>query len=405
MSETAAETTADGTLASTGCFRIFFAGVTSEGVLDYIDQSGENGGFNSAVTQLSPLTLQPNHLNLSQTQDGYLGILTVNADSGTLTYIHENRDSNTPARFSDPLDLGLPNGVSGCLDTAMVNGVTGRLNVFLTSKDADNAIWWRYQNPNTVTEETLTVVPPGTETPVEITVPVEQMPQQLWGEWQQLPGALCQLTTTQNGDNRIVLAGVNAAGAAYLTLQSSDRPLMVEGWLAWQDISGGLNGFEQLLCATDGAALVHIFARIGTSIYMRVQDSVGSESFSDWVLFASFADAVGDMTVALSSVDGLYLVAQVGSGPGCAAYSKYQMGCGGSDWSAPQVIAQLPNDSTLVLQANADTMLSLFALETGTGTASYLTQQSLAHWGISWTELAGSYATIAVTQDVTPNPS
>ncbi len=405
MSENESITMTEGPAAPPSYTRIFFAGITGDGALDYIDQSGENGGFNSAPTRLSTLTFQPQHLNISLTQDGYLGVLAINAAGGTPTYIHENREASASTRFSAPLDLGLPSGVSTCLDTAMVNGVTGRLNVFLTSGDADNAIWWRFQNPNTVTEETLTVVPPGTETPVEITVPVEQPPTQLWGDWLQLPGALCQITTTQTGDNRILLAGINVAGSAYLTLQSSERPLVPEGWLAWQDISGGLTGFEQLLCATDGTALVHIFARIGTSIYMRVQDSVGSPSFSDWVLFATFPDAVGDMAVALSSVGGLYLVAQVGSGPGCPVYAKYQLGQGGPEWSTPQVIAQLSGDSTLALQANANTALSLFALDLGTGAASTLTQQSLAHWGIAWSGLAGSYATIAVKQDVTPNPS
>ncbi|WP_420004420.1 hypothetical protein [Arenibacterium sp. LLYu02] len=405
MSEKARETLAGGPGVQPSDTRIFFSGITADGGLDYIDQSDENGAFNSAATRLSALPFQPQHLNLSLTQDGYLGILAIDAARGTPTFIHENREASAPTRFSAPLDLGLPSGVSTCLDTALVNGVTGRLSVFLTSAASDNAIWWRYQNPNTITEETLTVVPPGTETPVEITVPVQQPPEQLWGDWQQLPGALCQITTTQNGDNRIVLAGINAAGSAYLTLQSSERPLLPEGWLAWQDISGGLSGFEQLLCATDGAALVHIFARIGTSIYMRVQTGVGSNSFSDWVLFAAFPDAVGDMAVALSSVGGLYLVAQVGSGPGFAVYAKYQLGCGGADWSTPQVIAQLTGDSTLALQANANTALSLFALDKATGVASTLTQHSLAHWNIAWTTLTGSYATIATAQDVTPSPA
>lgn len=386
-------------------FRIFFAAVSPTGTLEYKDQTSENGGYLENPTSLAQVSFASNHLNASVTQEGYVSLLATQVSDGQPIYIRERRNEQTGERFAEPQELGLPSGVSQCLDTLLINGVTGRQNVFLTSASADNAIWWKHQNPNTVSEETITVTPPGTDTPIEVTVPVEHPPAQIWSDWQQLPGALQSLAATQNGDNRIVLVGVNASGSAYLTLQSSDRPSVVEGWEEWQDISGGLSGFEQLICGIDGASIVHVFARIGMSIYMKVQTQVGSSSFSDWVLFASFADVVQAMAVDVSSNCGLYLVALVGSGSIGTIYAKYQTDAGGPIWSVPQAIAQVASDSTLTLQANADTTLTLFALDNGDNSAAYLTQQSLAHWSAVWTSLGGPYASIATTEDITPNPS
>jgi len=385
-------------------FRIFFAAVAPGGELQYKDQTTENGPFDAAFTRLTDATYQPGQLNASVTQDGFVALLVQDAQSGNLTYIHENRDANAPHRFAGAVDLGKPEGVSELVDTALINGLTGRQNVFLTSAAAGNAIWWKYQNPNRIIQETITVVPPGTETPVEITVPVEVPPSKPWSDWQQIPGGLCTLSPVQNADGRIILTGINGAGVPYLNFQTSDRPSVPEGWKGWQDISGGLTGFQQLVGCIDGNALVHLFARIGNKIYMKVQQEVSSEAFTDWGLFASFADPVHSMTAAISSNDGLYLAAQVGSGAGSPVYGAYQTGGGDYNWSALRIIAHVANDSTLVLQPNANTKLGLFALEQGTGNASYLTQLSLDFWSAVWQPLGGPLSSIGLTQDITPNP-
>ncbi|WP_269580824.1 hypothetical protein [Roseibium sp. Sym1] len=386
-------------------FRIFFAAITPGGALEYKEQTQENGGYAADFTQLTQTTFKPAPLNASSTQEGYVALLAADGTTGNLTYIRESRNEDAPERFAPPQDLGKPDGVPDFLDTVLINGVTGRQNVFVTSSAAGNAIWWKFQNVNTVKKETVTVVPPGTETPVEITVPVEVPPSQPWADWQQLPGGLCSITACQNADGRIILAGINADSVPYMNMQSSDRPLLPEGWLGWKDIAGGLSGFEQLVCGIDGNALVHVFARIGSKIYIMSQTEVGAYDFTGWALFASFDAPVQTMTVSVSSNDGLYLAAQVGSGADSPVYAKYQTGGADNNWSAPQIIAHVANDSALVLQPNADTTLSLFALETGTGDAAVLNQISLAHWSAAWTPLGGPLAAIALTQDVTPNPS
>jgi len=387
-------------------FRIFFGVITQGGELYYKDQTEENGPFAQDFTVYPSLQYERSQLDASVTQEGYVALLAAASDaSGNLVYIHENMSEKTAERFADPVDLGKPDGVPGYLDTLLINGLSNLQNVFVTSSGADNAIWWKFQNPNTVTEETVSVVPPGTDTPVEVTAPVETSPSQPWSDWQQLPGALCTVTGTQNADGRIILAGINSDAVPYINIQTSDRPFLPEHWSGWQDISGGLSGFDQIACGIGMNALVHIFARIGTKIYMKVQQQVSLDSFSDWALFASFAEPVQTLALSIGSNDGLYLVAQVGSGAGSPVYARYQTQGMTDQWSAPQVIAHVAGDSVLMLQANADTNLSLFALDTATGDASYLVQQSLAHWSATWVPLGSGLSSIALTQDITPSPS
>ncbi|TNJ39622.1 hypothetical protein FGE21_18760 [Phaeobacter sp. B1627] len=385
-------------------FRIFFGAITSGGSLVYKDQTDQNVGFASDFKNLTTLSYLHDHLNASVSQDGYVSLLAVNSANDDLIYIHEARGDNVADRFADPLDLGKPDGVTGYLDTFLIKGVTGRANVFCTSSAPDNAIWWKYQNANTVKEETTTVVPPGTTDPIEVTAPVAAPPSQIWSDWQRLPGAVSTLTGTQNADGRIILTGLNDNNVPYMNIQSSIRPLLPEDWEGWEDISGGLTGFDQLVCDLGVNDLVHIFASIGSKIYMRVQLQVSVDKFSDWALFASFADPVHTMAIGTASNNALYLVAQVGSGANSPVYAKYQTPEADQQWSSPQIIAHVANDSALFLQPNADTNLDLFALETATGAASYLKQQTLAHWSATWVPLGTDLAAIALTEDVTPNP-
>ncbi|MEL0436398.1 hypothetical protein [Phycobacter sp. K97] len=387
-------------------FRIFFGVITQEGELFYKDQTDENGPFAPDFTVYPWLKYQKGLLDASVTQGGYVSLLAAASnDDGNLVYIQEDSSETATERFDEPVDLGKPDGIQGYLDTLLVHGLSNLHNVFLTSSGPDNSVWWKYQNPNTITEETVTVVPPGTNTPIEVTAPVEVPPSQPWSDWQQLPGSLCSLTGTQNADGRIILLGVNADGVPYMNVQTSDRPLLPEHWQGWEDISGTLTGFEQLACGIGLNGLVHIFARIGSRIYMRVQQQVSAETFSDWALFASFTEPVQTMALSVGANDGLYLVAQVGSGAGSPVYSRYQMQGMTDQWSALQIIAHVAGDSVLMLQPNADTNLSLFALNRATGDASYLTQQSLAHWSASWVPLGTDISAITVTQDITVNPA
>ncbi|KZM49023.1 hypothetical protein [Labrenzia sp. OB1] len=391
--------------ASPSYFRIFVAGISPDGELEYKDQKSENGPFYNYFTRLTQSKYTTDHLDASVTQEGYVALLAQDAQSNDLVYIHESRLPDPPERFADALVLGKPDGVTGFADTALINGLTGRQNVFATSSAAGNTLWWKFQNVNRIIEETVTVVPPGTETPIEITVPVEVPPEKPWSEWQQIPGTLATLSPVQNADGRIIMFGMDSEAVPYMNFQSSDRPFVPEGWEGWQDIRGGLTGFEQLVGCVDGNALVHLFARIGSSIYMKVQKEVSSNTFSEWALFASFSAPVHTMTVAVSSNDGLYLAAQVGSGPNIPVYGSYQTGGSDDNWSAPRIIAHVMSDSTLILQPNADETLSLFALESSSGNTFYLNQLSLDLWSAVWRSLGENpLSVIALTQDITPNP-
>ena len=65
-------------------FRIFFAATTPGGVLEFKDQTQENGGFAADFTQLTQESFKPAPLNASITQDGYVSVMAADASSGEL---------------------------------------------------------------------------------------------------------------------------------------------------------------------------------------------------------------------------------------------------------------------------------------------------------------------------------
>ncbi|MBD8890938.1 hypothetical protein [Roseibium litorale] len=376
-------------------FRIFVAAVNTSGTLGYFDQTSENGPYSGSFTPLTGDAYVPATLRAGTTTNGYVALLAEDNATGHLSFIREEPEGTD--RFEVPLDLGLP-AAGPCKSTAMIRGIDGMINVFAVC--ADQTIWWKYANSYSVREETITTTPPGTETPIEVTVPVRVPPDQAWSDWQQLPGALVSLSAFHNADGRICLVGLNASQVPYLNMQTSDHPQLPEHWAGWENISGGLTGFEQITAAISGNAIAHIFARIGSKIYQRVQTEVDGSEFTDWVLFSSFPDTVSTLTLGPARNTGLYLAAQVGS----AIYGCNEIMDGSGSWTQPAIIAHMDGNCTLSLWPNADGQLSLFALQSASSTLFCITQLVSDRWSATWQPIGAALTGFALTSDVTPNP-
>lgn len=382
-------------------FRIFVAAINTDGHLVYADQVKDNGPFADTFTQLTDMSFDPTPLQASTTLDGYVSLLAQQADTQRLIYIAEDSDASASKRFDAPVDLGMPPSVTAFRDTELIGGLNGLPNVFGISADTDDTIWWTYANPYTIQTDTEQVTPPGTDTPIEVTVEVPVAPEQPWADWIQIPGELTSITATQNADGRLIIGGLNSAQRAYYDIQNSDHPDKAEGWAGWQDITGTIEGLEQLEMAIDGIGLVHIFGRAGPNLYMRVQTETGGTQFTDWMLFAGFETPLQDFAVGVSSNDGLYLTVQVGSGVGSPIYGIHQVGPEQSRWTAPRVIAFAQTDAQYLLQPNANTALSLFALNTDTKTIDYTTELRPNLWQAGWTQVGTDLVSMAITRDVT----
>lgn len=388
-------------LVSPSYFRIFVGAIDGQGHLVYKDQVSENGPFADNFTQLTDSTYTPATLRASLTMDGYVSLIAEATGSQNLLYLAESPGSESTNRFRDPVDLGKPSSVSAFQDTVLLRGLNGLSNVF--GIGADDTIWWKYKNPYTVGQETVSTVPPGTETPIEVTVAVPKPPAQPWSDWQQLPGALKSVRATNNADGRIILAGLNDTGVPYLNFQDSESPFLPEGWEGWQDIQGSLSGFEQIEIAIDGDGFVFIFGRIGANIYKKVQTEMSGNVFTDWLQFAAFDLPIQTFAVGASGTGGLYLAAQVGTGAGSPIYGIRQTTGAHTAWTTPMVIAYAPGNLELLLQGEADQKLILFALDTDSRELSYIVQQLPDHWSGNWTGLGSSISSFTATHDITPS--
>ncbi|WP_350334598.1 hypothetical protein [Coralliovum pocilloporae] len=384
-------------------YRIFIAAIAADGKLVYLDQDSEDGPFTGTFTQLTDKSYDHAPLQAGLSMDGYVTILAQQTGTQHLIYIRESNDEANTNRFDQPVDLGLPPSVAAFQDTKLIRGLNGLDNIFGTAATTDNSIWWKFKNPYTIKTETEQVTPPGSDTPIEVTVQVPVPPAQPWSDWIQIPGGLKSITAVNNADGRLIIGGLNSGKIPYINFQNSDDPFTVEGWKGWEDISGVIGQFEQIELAIDGNALVHIFGRIGTNIYMKAQKEVGKDDFTGWVLFAAFDEIIYTFDVDACSNDGLYITAQVGSGSGSPIYGWHQADPNLRTWTAPQIITFAQSDAQLVLEPNANTKLSLFALNTGSQMLDYTDQLLPDYWQAGWKRIGQGITSIAITHDITPN--
>ena len=265
--------------------------------------------------------------------------------------------------------------------------------------------WWKFQNAPVIKLETFSAIPPGTDKAVDVTAQTKVPPSQIWSDWQQIPGTMKSLRALNNADGRLILTGLDGANVPFINFQAGLRPFLPEKWEGWQDMQGGLSGFEQIEIGMDAGGIVHLFARIGARIYSRYQAEVSQTDFTPWVLFAAYDAPVHDFTLGTDKDGGLYLVAQVGSQSDSPLYASFQTGSTPAAWSGPKVIGHGEPADKLVLRPNADMELSLFALSSGSGALGYVDQVSADHWTAVWTGLGSGYRGYAVTCDITPTPS
>lgn len=399
------ETPGSEAAASPTHFRIFIAAINTKGKLVYTEQDTENGAFGGKFIELTDGKYDPSTLQASTTKDGHVALLAQEQQKKTnhLSYIAEKQQSDNGDRFDHPVNLGLPSSITAFQDTKLIRGLDGLDNVFGTSTEDDPSIWWKFRNPDTTKTITESVIPPGTDQAVNITVEVAAPPEEAWSDWIQIPGSLKTITATDDASGRLMIAGLNSDATPYINVQTGIDPFSLNGWKGWQDIGGSLGKVDQIKLAIDGNALVHIFARVGSNIYMRSQTNVSEDTFTDWMLFAAFDKPVQNIAVATYSNDGLYLTAQVGNGHGSPIYGTHQTGPELTHWTTPTIIAFAQRDYQLMLQPNADTQLSLFALDKKDQVLEYTNQLAPDFWQAGWQGLGQGILRIAVTGDITPS--
>ena len=181
--------------------------MASSSQLVYRAQTKPNGPWEANWTPID--TTQTYGVMASGTTgDGRVAVVAQPSNPTALFYIDEKANSAVQA-WNAPVNLGKPAGINAFANLAMALDADARLEVFGT--DTNGGIWWKYQNPDRIVQKTITVTPPGTTTPITVTVDETAPPLTPWSDWMQLPGELVQLSALRNADGRIILFGLSSA--------------------------------------------------------------------------------------------------------------------------------------------------------------------------------------------------
>ena len=106
------------------------------------------------------------------------------------------------------------------------------------------------------------VTPPGTHTPITVTVNGTVPPQTPWSDWFKLPGGLGQLKALRGADGRIILFGTNPGGNLYRSEQKVAKATQPNDWTGWVQMDNPVSGKIQLRTMApvlDKAGAVNLF--------------------------------------------------------------------------------------------------------------------------------------------------
>jgi len=101
------------------------------------------------------------------TGDGRVAVVAEPRSQSNVVFIDEKPDTLTQ-QWNAPFDLGSPPGVTTFFSLALTPDAEARVEVF--GVDSNRNIWWKYQNPNRIVQKQVTITPPGTKTPITVTV-------------------------------------------------------------------------------------------------------------------------------------------------------------------------------------------------------------------------------------------
>ncbi|KZL12668.1 hypothetical protein PsAD2_03975 [Pseudovibrio axinellae] len=383
-------------------FRIFIAAINRDGNLAYTEQMAQDGKFSKEFKPLTNLAYDHETLSAFTTANGDVALLAKQADKDSLVYVSEKRNGTSTDRFFAPYDLGMPPDATALRYTEVIHGLNGKVNIFAGNTSDDGQLWWKYQNPNVIKEEIQYVTPPGSNEPIEVHAQVEAQPDVPWSAWHPISAYMEMLSSANNADGRIILAGLDSEGIPYLNFQSSQDPFAEESWLGWQDISGGNLSLSDIKIANDTDGRVYLFGVAGKSVYLKHQMQLGQDQFTPWMHFSRFDKSVSQLLLGMTADGGIYFLAKTGDQKRSLLYGCHQIPGELNLWTQPAVIETCGGDSILAMHPNANSKLSLFAFSPRDQQLSYSTQASPGFWEV-FSSIGGPVTNFAVTADITPN--
>jgi hypothetical protein len=340
------------------------------------------------------------------TGDGRVAVVA-QQPSGPLLYIDEKPDTPTQ-QWNAPVDLGTPAGSpAGFNFLALAFDADGRVEVFGTG--SNDSIWWKYQNPNRIVQRTIQVTPPGTDTPITVTVDEVAPPATPWSDWFQIPDQVRQIKALRNADGRIILFGINATAHLYRNEQKVARALQPSDWAGWvqmDDPSSGTFQAATMAPTLDGAGAVNLFVINEHNYILHARQAPPcTATWTGWTTPGLLPQGVGAVAAGLDGDDHLVVVAN-SSG---LHYVTMQFAIETQQWSGWTIFSGDSGAAQIALDYNADGRLSFFShrigLSSGFGGLRLKSQVAFdsTEWEWAFTELAADgIKQYAVVRDLTP---
>ena len=322
-----------------------------------------------------------------------------------LFYIDEKPDTVGREEWNAPVSLGKPAGVTGFAHLAMALDVDGRIEVFGTAT-ADGTIWWKYQNPSRRVQKQVTITPPGTKTPITVTVEEIAPPQTPWSDWFQLAGSLGPITALRNADGRIILFGINSNGHLYRAEQRVAQALKPSDWSGFVLMDDSNTGiFSAMAPALDSRGAVNFFGiNKGGDVLHTRQSPPCTSTWTGWTTPGRIAGGVHALAAGTDGDDRLMLVASDNSKSQFHNMNA-QLDVEMQQWSG-WIPFSFGNPAQLALDYNSDGRLTLFSYlsDGGLNCISQMAYSS-TEWEWEWTGLGDKIHRFAVVRDPTPPES
>jgi hypothetical protein len=329
----------------------------SSGRLIYAAQTKPNGPWDTNWTALDT-TQTYSLMTAGITGDGRVAAVAQRTGATGISYIDETPDSIHVEAWNPPVDLGKPSGVNAFTSLTMAYDAGARLEIFGT--DDTGRIWWKYQNPNRIVQKQVQVTPPGSTTPITVTVDEIAPPSTPWSDWLQLPGNLVSVRAVRGSDGRLLLFGINSGLHAYRCEQKTATALQTSDWTDWVQMDDNASGLiVALVPVIDKIAAVNLFAvtQNGQVVQAR-QSPPASTTWTGWSTPGLIREGVQALA---GSIDGDGHVVLV-------ATDKTKLHNVNQQWNATtqQWTGWIPFNGTdyptqLALNYNADGRLTLFS--------------------------------------------
>ncbi|RUU79110.1 hypothetical protein [Mesorhizobium sp. M7A.F.Ca.MR.362.00.0.0] len=385
--------------------RLMVVGIDSaKGQLIQKAQLSPNGPWPSAWSFIAPGAWVI--MTAGLTKDGRVAVVAQPSGTTNLSFITEDANQIGPVeKWTAPMSIGTPPGATSYQKLSMARDADGRIEVFVT--DNQGRIWWIYQNPDQIVQVQKTITPPGTTTPIVVTVDVLTPPAKPWSDWIQIPGGLVTVSAIRQGDGRIALFGINSNLHLYRCQQAKAQALKAADWTGWVQIdTTQTGGFIEMAPVIGPLGATNLFAltQNGQVLHTR-QMPAGSDTWTQWATpgysrapnQALAAGIQGDGDIVLVAADQQHFL-QFN-----AQWDAYTQ-----NWSGWRDFGASLRPTRLTLNYNADGRLALFSLALmpdGTNGLWTINQMGVdsSEWEYNWTSLTdNNLKQIVVVRDLTP---